>query len=143
VTRGAAFALRAELIRGLLGDGEALHLTASGGSMRPLLRSGDRLRVEPLLRRGLQRGDVALVRREGAFYAHRVARLDGARVVTRGDGCTFEDPPVPVHTVLGRVTGYQRGGASVALDRPVGRLLSAVSRRLGPALAHVRACLNR
>jgi hypothetical protein len=84
------------------------------------------------------------------LMAHRVVRRGrgpraAAHVLTRGDAFAVCDPPIPVTTVLGRVTAWRpgadgpwsppagppaRGPVAVALDALIGGLLD-----LHPALA--------
>jgi hypothetical protein len=104
-----------------------------GDSMWPALRSGDRARLEParldgsaLAADALVPGDVVVARVGAAFVAHRfVGRLEGSRVLLRGDNCSAEDPPVTVSRLLGRVVAIERNGRILerrAWDRRAGWL---------------------
>lgn len=82
-----------------------------GRSMLPALADGDEVLLEPAAK--LAVGDVVVARvpsRRGTVL-HRVIRLDGAWVVTRGDACLRRDPPVPRANVLFRATAFRRSGA--------------------------------
>lgn len=94
----------------------------NGVSMLPLIRRG----IDPVtvtrLYRPLKKGDVVLFRRhDGVFAVHRVRRLRGNTVVTLGDGCLTEDPPMTSDRVCGIVIRVCRNGRSISLDGPTGR----------------------
>lgn len=86
----------------LLGRGQPVEIVVGGGSMWPLLRHGDRVRIEP--NRPVIVGALAAVLRAGHLVVHRVARLEGARVLLRGDHREQADLPVAREQVLGVVT---------------------------------------
>lgn len=92
-----------EVITGMLRDGYSVRFVASGDSMYPSIRSGETLEVEPVAASGLRPGDVVLIRAERGLTAHRIVRIDGVMVVTRGDNCLRRDRPLPFAAVLGRV----------------------------------------
>jgi len=90
----------------LLGRGIAVRFRAQGDSMHPAIRCGAHLQVEPIdTARGLSRGDVVLTRHPRGLTAHRVVRIDGTRITTRGDNCSSDDPVFNLSDVIGRVVG--------------------------------------
>jgi len=96
------------VIDGVLQSGHAVSFTASGESMVPAIRSGERLVVDAVDPRALRRGDVVLARLERGLTAHRVVRIvrsagGVASIVTRGDNCMEDDPPFSVAQLVGRV----------------------------------------
>ncbi|MBI5379372.1 MAG: hypothetical protein HZA23_04365 [Nitrospirae bacterium] len=99
-----------------LGKGNSFRFRALGGSMFPLIRSGDCLRVAPAKR--YRPGDILLYEREGQWCAHRLIRIDPhSRMLTfQGDAQTANDPPVPAEAVMGRVRVVERHGAVIHLD---------------------------
>ncbi|MGD2147791.1 MAG: S24/S26 family peptidase [Anaerolineae bacterium] len=104
----------------ILERGSALRFQASGDSMRPFIRSGDILVVEPAEARGVRAGDVVLVRQGERLLVHRVvaAPLDSADALTvKGDAHLMPDPPLRRDQVLGKVTAVQRAGTDVAVCR--------------------------
>ena len=83
--------------------------TVRGGSMAPLLRDGDRVRIARA--RLYLPGDVVAFRAgDGRIVAHRLLgyRLHHGRLacVTRGDAIPAPDPPVPFGQLLGRVVSH-------------------------------------
>ena len=98
----------ASLIADLLGRGHSVRFRATGHSMHPIIRCDDFLLVEPAKR--FLRGQVVLVLAERGLTAHRVVRVNGATVVTRGDNASGPDPEVEGSRVLGVVTHTERKG---------------------------------
>jgi signal peptidase I len=125
-----------ELAAALLREGHAIRFRATGRSMRPAIRHGDLLRVEPVDWRTLRPGDVVLFRLGGRLLAHRVVRADGTKLVTRGDRSPREDPPVTADQVLGRVAGTEpgRGRPSNGLSEILGARLRRGRGRVEKAL---------
>jgi hypothetical protein len=91
-----------ELAAELLARGEAVEIVVGGASMWPLVRHGDRVRIES--DRPVVVGAIAATLRAGHLVVHRVARLEGARVILRGDHREQPDLPVAREAVLGVVT---------------------------------------
>ena len=94
-----------------------------GESMAPTLKTGDRIRITCGDVSGCSEGDVLAFVYQGGLVAHRmVAR--GQRgparqyVVTRGDGMHLCDPPVPLASVLGRVTSWSPSDTDSWRDLP-------------------------
>ncbi len=118
-----------ELLAELLQRGEAVEFRARGGSMHPLIRDGDRLRIEPVRADQLRRGDVIAYRRGARLLVHRYLGRwpDSGGLRTRGDSHTRVEPPLDPSEVLGRVRAVGRHGKKLRLDhaswRAVGLLL--------------------
>ena len=72
--------------------------------MVPTLRDGDQVRIVPADPDKLQREElVTYVDACDQIFTHRVVRVEGAVVVTRGDNEDHDDPPVPFGRVVGKV----------------------------------------
>lgn len=85
---------------------ETLNLVVSGDCMRPLLESGDRIRVRG--GRIYWPGDVVAFRRaDGRLLVHRILGYAPSRsgwsVFAKGDHLSREDEPVARDAVIGRV----------------------------------------
>ena len=105
------------LLRGLA-PGKTLWLRAAGGSLWPLLRDGDSLRVERIAEASLRLGEVAVVKLPtGVLAAHLVS---GLRPLQTSSSVGVRDP-LPLEA-LGRVTGFRREGV-VRVWPASGRLL--------------------
>jgi len=130
----ASAALVAELLHRV---GEA-RLRVAGGSMYPVVRSGDTLTVRRCGADALCDGDIVLLRDGARLFAHRLLTRrphrdpspsgsidgsiggsiedDGCWLITRGDSHWQRDPVRPVSALLGRVVSLTRGG--IVVDEP-------------------------
>ncbi len=131
------------LVRAILGAGHRLHFRARGLSMRPLLRDGAVLEVEPRAFASLRRGEVVLyVAGEHRLVAHRLIGrgADGWRA--RGDSASRVDLVTPacfLGAVAGRVIATPHGRRCVRLDTVSRRVLAA----LGGAACRAGHALDR
>jgi hypothetical protein len=132
-------------------DGAEAWIEATGGSMLPLIRPGDRLLVG-FGEQDARRGDVIVFRHGGLVVAHRVIgsrQGDGAgarRLIAKGDNEPFATEDVAPFELLGVVRAVDRGTGGVArrglggpaasvtarLSRIVGSLTRASARRTSP-----------
>jgi uncharacterized repeat protein (TIGR01451 family) len=126
----------AALAAELLAAGRALRFRARGGSMRPAIRDGDVVHVQPVRAVTIHRGDVVLVRKDdGRLLVHRVVAIRreprGSRTyVIKGDALACLDGSVPQERVLGRVTSVERGGTRIELGRALPRIVGLLWSRL-------------
>jgi hypothetical protein len=127
-------------------DGAEAWIEATGGSMLPLIRPGDRLLVA-FGAQGARTGDVILFRKGGMVVAHRVVgtRTDD-ELIAKGDSEPFATEDVAASDLLGIVRAVDRGsrgqtrrglggrtGAFTArLSRIAGALTRASARRSTP-----------
>jgi hypothetical protein len=97
-----------EIAKEVLRSGKGLSFVAGGGSMSPFIRDGDTVAIRP--DRSLKVGDVAFLRNpEDRLVLHRVIRMTGAGIITRGDAFERDDGFTPFEDVLGRAvksSGY-------------------------------------
>lgn len=112
-----------DLGRDLAADGTTLlyHGRPRGGSMRPFIRSGDRIVVARVEEDAIRIKDVLVFRHaKGNLIAHRLIRVDNMegrrRYVTRGDAYRREDPPCAYEDVVGKVVRILRGDKEIAVD---------------------------
>jgi hypothetical protein len=82
--------------------------------MLPTLRDGDLVELRPVA--GLSRGDVVTFLSEGGLLTHRVVAVDGGEVRCRGDDKLWDDRPVPLQAVLGRVETVVGRGPLLRVD---------------------------
>jgi Peptidase S24-like len=125
-------------------DGAEAWIEATGGSMLPLIRPGDRLLVG-FGARDVEPGDVILFRHDGLVVAHRVVGIrerDGVRrLIAKGDNEPFATEDVAPADLLGIVRALDRGAAGLsrrALGGTTGRTTARLS-RLGGSLTRARA----
>ncbi|MBN2432553.1 MAG: S24/S26 family peptidase [Acidobacteria bacterium] len=110
-----AGAAGADLLPDILDRGVRVRVRVTGNSMRPAVRSGDRVTIEPVAAAAVRRGDILLIRDEtGHLKLHRLVRIrrrDDRAYLTRGDALLTPDLPVAAASVLGRVGLIERGKA--------------------------------
>lgn len=121
----------------LLTHGHGVRFPAAGDSMYPLIRDGDVLHVTPVDVASVRRGEVVLVTAPRGLTAHRVVRVDGDTVHTRGDHAAGDDHPAGPANVVGRVAFVERAGTI----HPV-RPLSGFTLRAARLLERVRMRLT-
>lgn len=112
-----------DLGRNLAADGTMLLYQGHprGGSMRPFIRSGDRIVVARMEEEALRIKDVIVFRHaKGNLVAHRLIRIENQagrrRYVTRGDAFRRADPPCAYEDVVGKVVRILRGEKEIHLD---------------------------
>ena len=84
-----------------------LRLRIATGSMRPTLRPGDEITVEPITLDALQPGELVLFRSRGQLVCHRLMEVRGTLVRTRGDATTSDGEWIDAADILGRVTAIR------------------------------------
>lgn len=108
-------------IEGSLARGP-VEIRTRGIAMRPLLRPGDRVRLE---RRAPRRGDVALIALAERMVLHRLVRRRGETWLVRGDAPGPSEAWVHRDQVVAVATARRREGRGRArwlrLDHPVAR----------------------
>ncbi|MBW6475199.1 MAG: S24/S26 family peptidase, partial [Anaerolineaceae bacterium] len=76
----------------------------TGNCMWPLIQKGDWVFIEPFLTDpGNQIGEIVLMDRGADFVVHRLVRINGSEVITRGDWSKLPDPPMKREKILGKV----------------------------------------
>lgn len=84
------------------------------GSMEPELSVDDVILV--VEQDGYEVGDVVVYQSSGALVVHRIMKIDGETVVTKGDANNAEDGEINISHIKGEVIGHIDGaGAAVRL----------------------------
>ena len=127
-----AFAAAALLRR----SGGEIESTVQGRSMGSTLPAGTRIRIGYRPDAAFREGTVVAFLAGETLTGHRVVghcrdRQGREVLLTRGDGCTFCDPPIEPALVVGVVTAWQAGSDWRALPPaprkgPVGAALAAL-----------------
>ena len=92
-----------ETMHEVLAQGRAITFTVRGDSMAPALQDGDQVRIVASDPSKLQPGEVVMYVDAGSqIITHRVVRVEGTTLITKGDNRHHDDPPVPVERVLGK-----------------------------------------
>src|ERR1700730_18560288 len=108
---------RTTLACGLAGDVVrrfgGVRLRVFGTSIVPSILPGDLISVQRADLSEISTGEIVLYSRDERLFAHRVVGRAGshedARLITRGDRLSHNDPPVSSLELLGRVTSIQCG----------------------------------
>jgi signal peptidase len=144
----------ASLATEILTNGHTLRFRARGGSMRPFIRAGDILEIQPWSGETLRRGDVILyIYQDNRLMVHRIVRMafeNGSEVITtQGDAFLYPDDPVFPARVLGYVTAIEREGRHIQIDKGFLRrmalfwlALSPYSQRIFQWLVKIKARLH-
>lgn len=141
-----------QLAEGLLTDGKNLSTRVTGGSMSPVLRSGDTIYVEPVKPEDLSAGDIILYKRDEHMIAHRLVDScrkrvsgeskvlssesdDGFIFLTKGDTFSSADAPVRASDILGRVYAVAKCGMLVHLGKGIFSKFNKLAYYLSPLTA--------
>jgi len=116
-------------------EGRFLYYSIVGPSMKPTLKPGDLLRVEPYGGARIKRGDIVVFHppHEKQLVTHRLVSVRGDELKARGDNNSRPDPWfIPPESVIGRVSHVQRKSrfrrlASGAVGRMHGVLIGGVN----------------
>ena len=101
----------------LLNSSQEVSLVARGGSMRPFIRSGDRLSIFPSTE-PLQIGEIVWAHRDGIDVIHRVISVRaGGQFELRGDAMPLSDGWFTQKCYLGSLETIERNGAVRASPR--------------------------
>jgi hypothetical protein len=117
--------------------GARVSLVATGHSMTPAIRGGDRLTIEPLWA-APRIGDVLAGEIDGRLVVHRVVARRRGGIELRGDVAPASDPPLPAEALLGKVVHVERGGRRVSFGLGPERVLQAWLSRCGLLRAAAR-----
>jgi signal peptidase I len=104
-----------EVARYELVQNRSIQLRITGSTMRPMLDDGDVVMIAPIDPATINSQDIILITTpSGTALIHRVVAIQNMEgsiyALTRGDGSSYQDTPVPLNKVLGRVTALRRKG---------------------------------
>jgi len=137
VARAVTSALRAETVRRLIAREVRVRVTVEGGSMGPLLQSGDRVVLGPL-RGAPLRGDLLAVGSGDSMLVRRfVERPSPGVIFTAGDDTSRHGVPLSETAIVGVIEAIERDGRIVErepAETTLRRLVSA-ARRLARRMA--------
>jgi len=109
-----------ELVKDVACGGSDVRLMVSGASMIPALWPGDVVTVRQCAIAEFEPGEIAVFRQDEKLVIHRIERVSGDRLITRGDARPRFDSPVQPSEIVGRVVSIARGGRSVDPGRSLG-----------------------
>jgi len=121
------------------GETGLVRLTVTSDSMRPLLRVGDGVVVQPIDPQALQPGDVIVVQRGGEWITHRLVAVDERGWHTHGDNTRYGDEAASAARIMGRVIAIERNGQTIDLLQPRWRTIDRRINRVQRAQLRVFA----
>ena len=95
-----------------------LRLMVTSDSMRPLVRTGDVVVVEPIDPRALRPGAVIVVQHGGEWITHRLVAIDERGWHTHGDNTHYADEAARADEIVGRVIAIEQGDHTIDLQQP-------------------------
>ncbi len=121
-----------ELSAGILRAGLSLRLVGKGNSMRPMVREGDLLEIQPANPATLRTGEIVLcLLPEQRVVIHRIVRVDqrsaGLRFLVQGDQALEPDGWLEAESVLGRLVELERDGKRISMQNVHTRLLGKLA----------------
>ncbi|MDD2689097.1 MAG: nucleotidyltransferase family protein [Candidatus Omnitrophica bacterium] len=139
----------------LLKEGRPVYLHAKGSSMYPFIKDADRVKIEPVGKRGIKIGDAVAVdtrnKEEAWFFIHRVVKIlrnnGGKSYFTKGDAHKKGlEGPFSIDVIAGTVTQIERGGIIINLRTAVWGLLNRIIARISltaPGVLHfLSGCIS-
>jgi len=114
---GAIYAIPQLLTRTL--NTESPTLTVISRSMYPVLNRGDLILVKAVTPEEIEVGTVVVFRHQGGLAVHRVVKIRGQTIVTKGDANPKEDDPITYDDIVGRVPNVGDGLLKIPL---IGRI---------------------
>ena len=100
-----------------------LRLKVTSDSMRPLLRAGDVVVVQPADPAALQAGEVVVAQHNGEWITHRLVTADQRGFIMHGDNTRFADEAVSASQLVGRVIAIERADEIIDLQQPRWRVI--------------------
>jgi signal peptidase I len=123
----------------ILRKGGTFRFRAGGGSMRPFIRDGAVLTVDPATPETLRLGDVVLYRSGNRPVAHRLLfKRNGSgnvEFIVRGDALSAPVERVPGDQVLGRVISVEQAGSKTVTESEFRRLCALSWAVIGLSIA--------
>ena len=101
VVVGAIYAIPEILSRTLSTDNPMMTVTSQ--SMWPVLKRGDLIFIKGTGLEDIEIGSVIVFRHGEGMAVHRVVRIEGQTITTKGDANTKEDNPITSDDIVGRV----------------------------------------
>jgi len=131
---------RKDLLKEVLLRWGCARLQVNGTSMLPSLLPYDVVSLVRCSPGDLLPGDLVLGEHQDRWLLHRVVRLQGDWLHTRGDLLPFDDPPAPAENVIAKVVRLERFGRQRPI--PSAGLAARIFARAEQALGFVAAAVH-
>ena len=131
---------RKDLLKEVLLRWGCARLRVNGTSMLPSLLPYDVVSLVRCSAGDLLPGDLVLSEHRDRWLLHRVVRLEGDWLHTRGDLLPFDDAPAPAENVIAKAVGLERFGRQRPI--PSAGLEARIFARAEQALGFVAAAVH-
>lgn len=122
-----------------LENGNGVKFCTKGGSMAPLLISGrDSVILEKAKK--IKKNDVVLFKNnDGKYILHRIVKINGGEIITKGDAMTVCDAPITKENIIAKATAFVRKGKEIKITSLWYRAyLFAYTTKLGKILLKIK-----
>jgi hypothetical protein len=122
--------------------GQPLWFRVTSGSMYPMLRIGEQVRIEPAIAEQIQVGEIAAFETGEGLVIHRIVQRRqehaGIQLVEMSD-VHFRARQVDSGAVVGRVVAIRQGNTRIDLQRPIAQKCGRVTARARYRLYTIRS----
>jgi signal peptidase I len=99
----------------LLSEGKTIRIKAHGYSMYPCIKPGSLILIEPISLKGFPRlGEIIAIKTDSGLIVHRLVKIvvknNISTYIARGDSNAFNDEPVKIDKIAGRIVGAETTG---------------------------------
>ena len=117
------------LITDVFKNYKKVRFNAHGQSMSPFIKDGDIVTLKPYSAHDLIKpGDIAAVHRGNKkIIVHRITRIDGEKILLKGDNCIEFDGHFIKENIMGIVTNIERNGKKLPSSRITNLIIACLS----------------
>ena len=109
--------------------------------MQPLIKDGDYLTVRPV--NHLKIGDIVLYSSPpDKLIVHRINKIRGGFIITKGDSVFWQDSPVRREDILGKVIIIERRNRRIDLEKGIWKWINLIWARIHPLFLLFRAVMR-
>lgn len=126
-----------------LRDNNKVMIPVKGGSMRPFLHNGDRVRLIPVVHRKLSKGDIVLAHTSFGILLHRIVRMRDEEIWLAGDANSKQLESITREEIIGLVDKAWRGEKELDINSFYKRALAFLWYRLRPFRGYILGAYYR
>lgn len=109
----------------LLDHNKSIKFKARGSSMRPYIKDGDIVEVEPVNHSQIKKGDILLFRGDlERLYLHRILKTKGNEFVLKGDSSKTVDGVIGPEKIIGRLISITKKNTTIKVNSSLSSLFS-------------------
>ena len=130
----------------LLRKGEKVQMNLYGRCMRPIIKNGDNVIIQPVKPEKLKIGDIIVYQSDKRFKIHRFLKFKNITginyMITKGDRCFSTDPPVPFSMFLGKITCVKKNNKTIYFEKVKWQKTNYYLGKLSPLLSKAEFSLK-